>query len=186
MNESAYYSEYSSPVGDLLLISDGEALTGLHLPQHDGSLAPLPTTGTASRRDDRVFRDVRNQLRAYFDGELFAFDFPMTMSGTPFQRLAWSGLLTIPFGETVSYAEQARRIGRPGSSRAVGSANGRNPIAIVVPCHRVIGSNGSLTGYGGGLDLKRWLIDHEASVLGDQARRRASASRAGEKRVAFR
>ena len=185
MNESAYYSYHSSPVGDLLLISDGEALTGLHLPQHDGTPAPLPETGTAGRRDDRAFRDVRDQLRTYFAGERFAFDFPMRMAGTPFQRLAWSGLLTIPFGATVSYAEQARRIGRPGSSRAVGSANGKNPIAIVVPCHRVIGSNGSLIGYGGGLDLKRWLIEHEASVLDDQTRR-ASASRVGEKRNSLR
>jgi methylated-DNA-[protein]-cysteine S-methyltransferase len=166
MNESGCYSYYSSPVGELLLISDGEALTGLHLPRHDGSPAPLPGTGTEWRRDDRAFRDIRDQLRGYFAGERFTFDFPMSLAGTPFQRLAWSGLLTIPFGATVSYAEQARRIGRPGSSRAVGAANGRNPIAIVVPCHRVIGSDGSLTGYGGGLDLKRWLIEHETSVLG--------------------
>ncbi len=185
MSESAYYSYDSGPVGDLLLISDGEALTGLHLPRHDGSPAPIPDTGTQWRRDDRVFRDVRDQLRAYFAGELFAFDFPTSMAGTPFQRLAWSGLLTIPFGATVSYAEQARRIGRPGSSRAVGAANGRNPIAIVVPCHRVIGSNGSLTGYGGGLDLKRWLIEHEASVRGDQPRTRPSAPRVGRKRISL-
>jgi methylated-DNA-[protein]-cysteine S-methyltransferase len=171
VNAPAPYSYYSSPVGELLLISDGEALTGLHLPRHDGSPAPPPATGTEWRRDDPAFRDVREQLRAYFEGSLFAFDFPMSLAGTPFQRLAWSGLMTIPFGETVSYAEQARRIGRPGSSRAVGAANGRNPIAIVVPCHRVIGSNGTLTGYGGGLDLKRWLIEHETSVLGDRKRR---------------
>ena len=120
MAESTYYNTYSSPVGDLLLISDGQALTGLHLPQHDGGPAPLPKTKAAWRRDDRPFRDVRNQLRAYFAGELFAFDFPMSLAGTPFQRLAWSGLLTIPFGETVSYAEQARRIGRPGSSARSG------------------------------------------------------------------
>ncbi len=164
MNASAVYSYYSSPVGELLLTSDGEALTGLHLPRHDGGPAPLPETGPGWRRDDRAFRDVSDQLRAYFAGKLFAFDCPMSLAGTPFQRLAWSGLLTIPYGATVSYAEQARRIGRPGSSRAVGAANGRNPIAIVVPCHRVIGSNGSLTGYGGGLDLKRWLIEHEARL----------------------
>jgi methylated-DNA-[protein]-cysteine S-methyltransferase len=110
----------------------------------------------------------------------------MSMAGTPFQSLAWSGLLTIPSGETVSYPEQARRVGRPGSSRAVGSANGRTPIGNVVPRHRVIGSSGSLIGYRGGLDLKRWLIEHEESVLVDRKRLRASASRVREKRDAFR
>jgi methylated-DNA-[protein]-cysteine S-methyltransferase len=109
-------------------------------------------------------------LHAYFAGELQAFDLPMSMTGTHFQRLAWEGLLTISFGATISYSEQARRIGRPGSSRAVGAANGRNPIAIVVPCHRVIGSDGTLTGYGGGLDLKEWLLQHEACVLDKETR----------------
>jgi methylated-DNA-[protein]-cysteine S-methyltransferase len=168
MNASSLYSYYSSPFGELLLTSDGDALTGLHLPRHDGSPAPLPELGSGWRRDDRALDGVRDQLRAYFAGELFTFDLPMRMAGTPFQRLAWNGLLTIPFGATVSYAEQARRIGRPASSRAVGAANGRNPIAIIVPCHRVIGSDGSLTGYGGGLDLKRGLLQFEASVLGDE------------------
>jgi methylated-DNA-[protein]-cysteine S-methyltransferase len=169
MNASALYSYYSSPFGELLLTSDGEALTGLHLPRHDGSPAPLTEPDSGWRRDDRAFGDVCDQLRAYFAGERFAFDLPMRMTGTPFQRLAWNGLLTIPFGATVSYAEQARRIGRPAASRAVGAANGRNPIAIIVPCHRVIGSDGSLTGYGGGLDLKRGLLQFEAEMLGDAA-----------------
>jgi methylated-DNA-[protein]-cysteine S-methyltransferase len=168
MNASAFYSLFSSPVGTLVLTSDGEALTGLHLPRHDGSPAPLP--GPEWQQDDSVFREVRDQLRAYFAGERRSFKVPMRMIGTPFQRLAWEGLLTIPFGATISYAEQASRIGRPGSSRAVGAANGRNPIALIVPCHRVIGSNGTLTGYGGGLDLKEWLLQHEASVLGDEVR----------------
>jgi methylated-DNA-[protein]-cysteine S-methyltransferase len=168
MNVSAFYSYYASPFGELLLTSDGEALTGLHLPRHDGTPAPLPEPALGWRRDDRALGDVRDQLRAYFAGERFAFDLPMRMAGTPFQRLAWDGLLTIPFGAIVSYAEQARRIGRPAASRAVGAANGRNPIAIIVPCHRVIGSDGSLTGYGGGLDLKRGLLQFEASVLGDE------------------
>jgi methylated-DNA-[protein]-cysteine S-methyltransferase len=167
MNVSSLYSYYSSPFGELLLTSDGEALTGLHLPQHDGSPARLPEPGSAWRRDDRALGEARDQLRAYFAGERFSFDLPMRMAGTPFQRTAWEALLTIPFGATVSYADQARRIGRPAASRAVGAANGRNPIAIIVPCHRVIGSNGSLTGYGGGLELKRGLIEFEASVLGD-------------------
>ena len=165
MNASSLYRYYSSPFGELLLTSDGTSLTGLHLPRHDGSPASLPGTESDWRRDDQALRDVHDQLRAYFAGELFAFDLPMRMEGTSFQRIAWNGLLTIPFGETVSYAEQARRIGRPAASRAVGAANGRNPIAIIVPCHRVIGSNGSLTGYGGGLDLKRGLLEFEASVI---------------------
>jgi methylated-DNA-[protein]-cysteine S-methyltransferase len=163
MNESAYYSYYPSPVGELLLTSDGESVTGLHLPRHNGRPAALPDPG--SRRDDSVFRDARDQLRAYFEGESLTFELPIRMIGTAFQRCAWEGLLTISFGSTISYAEQARRIGRPGAARAVGAANGRNPIAIIVPCHRVIGSNGTLTGYGGGLDLKEWLLQHEATVL---------------------
>jgi methylated-DNA-[protein]-cysteine S-methyltransferase len=164
MNTPGVYGFYSSPVGTLVLTSDGQALTGLHLPHHDGGPAPL--SGPGWRRDDSAFRAAREQLDAYFAGELRAFRVPMNMAGTPFQRLAWQGLLTIPYGATISYAEQARRIGRPGASRAVGAANGRNPIAIIVPCHRVIGADGSLTGYGGGLDMKEWLLEHEASVLG--------------------
>jgi len=173
MNEAGFclYSSYSSSIGELLLTSDGEALTGLHLPRRDGSLAELP--GPGWRRDDSAFREARRQLEAYFACELRAFDVPMRMKGTPFQQMAWEGLLTIPFGATISYAEQARRIGRPGASRAVGAANGRNPIAIVVPCHRVIGSNGTLTGYGGGLGLKEWLIRHEASAAELDTRRAA-------------
>jgi methylated-DNA-[protein]-cysteine S-methyltransferase len=158
------YCQYSSPVGELVLTSDGEALTGLHLPLRDGSPAPLP--GEGWRRDDGAFRDAIEQLRAYFAGERLSFDLPLCMAGTPFQRLAWDALLTIPFGTTISYAEQARRIGRPEASRAVGAANGRNPIALIVPCHRVIGSGGTLTGYGGGLPLKEWLLNHESQVLG--------------------
>jgi methylated-DNA-[protein]-cysteine S-methyltransferase len=172
MIQSACYSYYSSPVGDLLLTSDGEALTGLLLPRHDGSPAPFPEMGW--RRDDAAMRSVHDQLHAYFAGELHTFDVPLRMAGTPFQRLAWEELLRIPFGTTISYADQARRIGRPGAARAIGAANGRNPIAIVVPCHRVIGSNGTLTGYGGGLDLKEWLLEHETSVLASGTRRHSA------------
>ncbi len=165
MNEHArsIYSTCPSPFGDLLLISDGDALTGLYLPQHDDRPAPGPEPG--SLRDDAGFRAVRDQLRAYFAGELREFEFPLRMKGTDFQRLVWKELMNIPFGTTISYAEQARRIGRAGAARAVGAANGRNPISIVVPCHRVIGANGTLTGYGGGLDRKQWLLDHEAILI---------------------
>jgi methylated-DNA-[protein]-cysteine S-methyltransferase len=161
---ASWYCHYSSPVGELVLTSDGKALTGLHLPCRDGSAAPLP--GSGWRRDDAPLREALDQLRAYFDGERTVFDLRLHMAGTPFQRLAWEALLTVPYGATISYAEQARRIGRPEAPRAVGAANGRNPIAIIVPCHRVIGSSGTLTGYGGGLPLKQWLLEHESSVLG--------------------
>jgi len=170
MNElaSTVYSYDSSPVGDLLLTWDEDALTGLTMAQHKGKAAPRPEPGW--RRDDAAFHIVHDQLRAFFAGELRTFELPLRMAGTPFQRLVWEGLLGIPFGATLSYAELARRIGRPGASRAVGAANGRNPISIVVPCHRVIGANGTLTGYGGGLDRKEWLLRHEARVLGRQNR----------------
>jgi methylated-DNA-[protein]-cysteine S-methyltransferase len=164
MNKSAdsLYTYCSSPIGELLLLSDGDALTGLVLAERDGTPARPPEPGR--RSDDAAFRVASDQLRAYFAGELRRFDLPLRLTGTPYQRLAWEGLLSIPFGCTISYAEQARRIGRPGAARAVGAANGRNPIAIIVPCHRVIGANGTLTGYGGGLERKEWLIAHEASI----------------------
>jgi methylated-DNA-[protein]-cysteine S-methyltransferase len=125
-------------------------------------------------RDDMSFRGVAEQLRAYFAGELRRFEIPLSMVGTDFQRSAWDELTRIPFGATISYAEQAVRMGRPGAARAVGAANGRNPIAIIVPCHRVIGANGTLTGYGGGLDRKEWLLGLEACALGVATRRQTS------------
>jgi methylated-DNA-[protein]-cysteine S-methyltransferase len=158
------YHHYSSPVGVLVLTSDGEALSGLHLPKRDGN--PAAFTGEGWRRDPGAFREAVAQLNAYFAGERTDFELPLRMAGTPFQRSAWDALLTIPYGTTISYAEQARRIGRPEAPRAVGAANGRNPIAIIVPCHRVIGSGGTLTGYGGGLPLKEWLLNHESTMLG--------------------
>jgi methylated-DNA-[protein]-cysteine S-methyltransferase len=157
------YSIYSSPIGELLLTSDGKALTGLKMCQHRGRPARGPEPGW--QRDDSVFQAAREQLDAYFSGSQRDFDLPLRMAGTPFQRLVWDGLRAIPYGETLSYAELARRIGRPGASRAVGSANGRNPFAIVVPCHRVIAADGTLGGYGGGLDRKEWLLQHEVAVL---------------------
>lgn len=110
------------------------------------------------RRDDRAFAAAREQLRAYLDGCLTTFDLPLAPRGTPFQLEVWRALTEIPAGETISYGELARRIGRPSASRAVGAANGANPLPVVVPCHRVIGANGTLTGFGGGLDTKRWLL----------------------------
>jgi methylated-DNA-[protein]-cysteine S-methyltransferase len=157
------YSTCPSPVGELLLTSSEGMLLGLSMALQQGKPAPAPEAHW--RRDDAALRLARQQLEAFFAGELQTFDLPLRFSGTPFQNQVWQGLLTIPYGTTTSYAELAARIGRPGASRAVGAANGRNPIGIIVPCHRVIGANGSLTGYGGGLDRKEWLISHEASVL---------------------
>jgi methylated-DNA-[protein]-cysteine S-methyltransferase len=150
-----YFSLFPSPLGDLLLVSDGEALTGLHMA---GGAAPEPDW----LRDDEPFREVRAQLTEYLAGERRTFDLPLRLVGTPFQRRVWDELRRIPFGETISYAELARRVGQPGAARAVGSANGRNRIGLIIPCHRVIAADGSLGGYGGGLDRKRWLLRHEA------------------------
>ncbi|MEQ1881801.1 MAG: methylated-DNA--[protein]-cysteine S-methyltransferase [Burkholderiales bacterium] len=156
---TTYFTHFSSPVGPLLLISDGKALTGLHTQSdkyrpimkddwvEDASVSPLP--------------DVARQLRAYFNGELADFDLPLAPQGTAFQMQVWKELRNIPFGKTISYAELARRIGRPTASRAVGHANARNPISIIVPCHRVIGADNSLTGYAGGLERKQSLLVHE-------------------------
>jgi len=116
-------------------------------------------------RDEAPFAELIEQLERYFAGERVEFDIPLSLEGTPFQRRAWAALREIPYGETISYGEQAARLGSPGASRAVGLANGRNPIAIVVPCHRVIGADGRLTGYGGGLERKAWLLRHEAGTL---------------------
>ncbi|MEB3051758.1 methylated-DNA--[protein]-cysteine S-methyltransferase [Mycolicibacter sp. MYC123] len=152
-----------SPIGPLTLAgADGRLghllmLNHSHAPDHTGW-----------QRDDTAFPDVVEQLGAYFAGDLTEFDLAYTMGGTEFQRRVWTALLTIPYGQTRSYGELADQIGSPSASRAVGLANGRNPISIIVPCHRVIGANGSLTGYGGGIERKRALLDLE--------RRHASAT----------
>ena len=146
-----------SPVGPLTLIARDGVLTNvsMHEQRH---VSPPPQDAVT---DDAWFTDVAEQFDAYFAGERSTFDIEMNLLGTPFQQRVWSQLCQIPYGETISYGELARRVGNPNASRAVGLANGRNPIAIVVPCHRVIGANGSLTGYGGGLERKTWLLEHE-------------------------
>jgi methylated-DNA-[protein]-cysteine S-methyltransferase len=154
---SLYYTELDSPVGTLLLRGNGAALIGLHM--HDQKYRPdLPPE---CERNDAMFRDVREQLQAYFAGKLHRFDVPLAGEGTEFQKTVWRALLDIPFGVTQTYGELAKRVGNANASRAVGLANGRNPIGIIVPCHRVIGANGSLTGYAGGLERKQWLLAHE-------------------------
>lgn len=151
------YSIITTPIGPLMLTGDDQALTGLHLPNRHG-----PTAGLT--RDDARFEIEARQLGEYFDGIRTSFDFPLRLEGGEFERRVWDELLNIPYGTTDSYGALARRLGAPGSARAVGAANGRNPIAIVVPCHRVIGANGTLTGYGGGLECKRTLLDLEAGI----------------------
>lgn len=158
---TTYYDEFDSPIGTLLLCSDGEHLTGLFLPTEH---APQPQAGYWLR-DRQRFTRTREQLQAYFAGELKLFDLPLAPQGSAFQRRVWAELDRIPYGVTFSYGEIARRIGNPKASRAVGLANGRNPISIITPCHRVIGANGSLTGYGGGIERKRWLLRHEGVLL---------------------
>jgi methylated-DNA-[protein]-cysteine S-methyltransferase len=150
------YRTIDSPIGPLTLAGRGAALTNLRMV--DQTYEPSRTGWSP---DPGAFADAVDQLNAYFAGELTDFDIELDMRGSEFQRRVWKALLTIPYGETRSYGEIAERIGAPGSARAVGWANGRNPIAIVVPCHRVIGANGSLTGYGGGLDRKRALLELE-------------------------
>jgi methylated-DNA-[protein]-cysteine S-methyltransferase len=159
-DRTVLYDLHPSPIGELLLVSDGDALTGLYmLPDHRHA-PPIQATG---RRDPAPLRPTAEQLEAYFAGELTSFDLPLAPRGTPFQHAVWNALLDIPYGQTTSYTEIAQAVDRPTATRAVGAANGRNPISIVVPCHRVIGAGGSLTGYGGGLERKRQLLALEAA-----------------------
>lgn len=154
---ATYFSETDSPLGPLLLLGDGTALTGLYM--ENQKYRPALPKGCV--RDDSRFRDAREQLDAYFTGKLKRFTLPISHQGTAFQQRVWQTLVDIPYGEKETYGGLARRLGSSQASRAVGLANGRNPICIIVPCHRMIGANGSLIGYGGGLPRKRWLLEHE-------------------------
>jgi methylated-DNA-[protein]-cysteine S-methyltransferase len=158
MGMTNLYNTIDSPLGGLLLVGDGEALSGLYMDGHARGAA----VASDSVRAAGAFSAAREQLDAYFAGDLTDFELPLAAAGSPFQQLVWTALREIPYGETRSYGEIAGRIGRPGAARAVGLANGRNPIAIVVPCHRVVGADGSLTGFAGGLERKRLLLEHEA------------------------
>ncbi len=152
------YRYVDSPVGRIRLSGQNNGvLTGLHLADHDR----CPPAGAGWMRDDDIFDRVRQQLDEYFAGTRAGFDVPLELRGRPFQVDVWTALRAIPYGETTSYAGVARAVGRPDAVRAVGAANGRNPISIIVPCHRVIGADGSLTGYGWGLECKAWLLQHE-------------------------
>jgi methylated-DNA-[protein]-cysteine S-methyltransferase len=156
------FRQVDSPLGPLRLCGRDGVLHGLYMDAHQGAPDPLGT------EDDDAFADVVEQLDAYFAGELTRFDVRYELAGTTFQRAVWRALCDIPYGETISYGELARRLGTPSASRAVGLANGRNPVSIVVPCHRVIGANGTLTGYGGGIERKRFLLDLEQRTRGDR------------------
>jgi methylated-DNA-[protein]-cysteine S-methyltransferase len=155
-----------SPIGPLTAVIRDGALTGLYMDVTDHEPEAALLGDPAGTESDAVLAETAAQLKAYFAGQLTSFDLPVALDGTSFQRTVWAGLRQIPYGETVSYGQLARRIGQPSASRAVGLANGKNPVAIVVPCHRVIGADGSLTGYGGGLDRKRFLLDLEQRVSG--------------------
>jgi methylated-DNA-[protein]-cysteine S-methyltransferase len=151
------YTTIDSPIGELLLAGDERGVARL-------AISPFRVDPTWER-DDAAFADAREQVTEYFAGERHEFDLPLALEGNPFELMVWEALRRIPYGKTVSYKEVAREIGHPDAPRAVGVANGRNPVAVIVPCHRVIGANGSLTGYGGGLERKRFLLDLEAGVL---------------------
>ncbi|NED98832.1 methylated-DNA--[protein]-cysteine S-methyltransferase [Phytoactinopolyspora halotolerans] len=156
---TTYWTTTDSPVGPLLLTADDGGLTGLYMEERRHGPHDVDPSWV---RDDRPFDSTVRQLDAYFAGDLKEFELPLNAAGTPFQREVWAALRSIPYGEVRSYREIAEQIGHPTAFRAVGMANGRNPISIIVPCHRVIGTSGALTGYGGGVERKRALLDFEA------------------------
>jgi methylated-DNA-[protein]-cysteine S-methyltransferase len=160
--ENASSGVFDSPVGQLYVRADAGELVML-------SFARSQHHGEATQRGDAASREiidaVASQIREYFDGSRSAFDIPMKLVGSPFYVRVWEALRAIPYGTTITYGELAKRVGEPDAARAVGAANGANPIVIIVPCHRVIGANGRLVGYGGGLQRKQFLLDHESGPL---------------------
>jgi methylated-DNA-[protein]-cysteine S-methyltransferase len=171
MTANTIYSYVDSPLCKIVVQGDGQFVTGLFMPNHKCWSGLDPSW----QRVDEPFAEIREQLAEYFAGQRQRFTVPLKLEGTPFQRRVWQELVKIPFGATITYAELARRIGRPTASRAVGHANGSNPVSILVPCHRVIGAGGQLTGYGGGFDRKQWLLDLERRVA--SIRNESTASR---------
>jgi methylated-DNA-[protein]-cysteine S-methyltransferase len=155
-----FWTTVDSPIDPLLLIGDETGLRELQMEPHEPPVDAV--------RDDDALAPVAAQLRDYFAGARTRFELPLSPRGTAFQQKVWLALREIPYGRTTTYGQIASDLGQPTASRAVGLANGRNPIAVIVPCHRVIGANGTLTGFGGGLPRKRWLLDHERSVLGER------------------
>jgi methylated-DNA-[protein]-cysteine S-methyltransferase len=170
-----FYEHLDTPVGTLLIVGDDAGIRRIALPRHR-----QPVIQPSWRRDADAAREPVEQLRAYFAGEITDFDLVLAPQGTPFQLRVWEALRRIPFGETRSYGELAKRIGKPTASRAVGAANGQNPISIVIPCHRVIGADGSLTGYAGGLPTKKTLLELEGVPV-----RAPLRARPMQQRIAF-
>ncbi len=159
----------NSPLGEIVIADQGSKLCllefadGKQLKPHIARLEGFSGTDVVEE-DSPILKKAEDQLERYFKGSLTAFDLPMEFHGTPFQKTVWQGLLEIPYGQTVNYGWLAGKIGKPEASRAVGKANGSNPISIIVPCHRVIGKDGSLVGYGGKLWRKKWLLEHEGAL----------------------
>jgi methylated-DNA-[protein]-cysteine S-methyltransferase len=162
-----YFTTYESPIQELKLLSDGRSLIGLYMMSEKHVLQQQSDWV----EDDSVapFSETKQQLNEYFAGTLIEFNLPIQLHGTAFQQKVWKVLKTIPYGVTMSYGELAKQLNQPNASRAVGLANGKNPVSIVVPCHRVIGANGKLTGYGGGIERKQWLLSHERLMQMKQA-----------------
>lgn len=153
-----------SPVGPLMVIADSAGITHILFPTHTLADLGLVSEDVPEAKDDPVLLNAARQLAEYFDGDRTAFDLPLHVEGNDFEVDVWFAMRSIPYGETISYGKQSDIAGHPGAFQAVGAANGRNPIPIVVPCHRVVGSDGSLVGFGGGLDVKRFLLDLESGV----------------------
>ena len=174
--EMIVYTEMTTPIGNLLLAGDENGLREIRFEKDRKGQKPERDW----KRDPAALAEERTQLEEYFAGKRTQFDLRLAPEGTPFQRCVWKALAEIPYGETISYGELARRIDKPTAARAVGAANGKNPLPIVLPCHRVIGSSGKLVGFGGGLDVKEALLDVERRVTGGQRR----LFRAGERRHA--
>jgi methylated-DNA-[protein]-cysteine S-methyltransferase len=165
-HEVVRYIEIASPIGLLTVTSNGDAITGLYMETHRHAPGERGAWAREPAHACETLAAARSQLSEYFEGHRLSFELPMRATGTAMQQAVWHELTRIPFGETRSYGEIAARIGNPKASRAVGAANGKNPISIVVPCHRVVGADGSLTGFGGGVERKAWLLAHEARVRG--------------------
>ncbi len=165
-HEVVRYIEMDTPIGVLTVTSDGNAITGVYMETHRHSPGDRSAWAREPAQECATLAAARVQLSEYFQGHRVSFDLPLRATGTNMQRAVWDELTRIPFGETRSYGDIATTLGNPKASRAVGAANGKNPISIIVPCHRVVGADGSLTGFGGGVARKAWLLAHEARVRG--------------------
>ena len=163
------FARFASPVGELVLTASDTGLTAIYFPTSRHGPPPLESVDwvedDAGRPASAILARARRQLEEYFAGTRTTFDLPLAPTGTPFEQRVWEALRAIPYGTTTSYGVLARQLGDPRATRAVGAANGRNPIPIIVPCHRVVGARGELTGFGGGIDRKRWLLEHEGALM---------------------